>query len=47
MRDEIARQIEETGANYFITRFAYGNLTYEQSARSLELFVSEVMPYFR
>jgi alkanesulfonate monooxygenase SsuD/methylene tetrahydromethanopterin reductase-like flavin-dependent oxidoreductase (luciferase family) len=47
MREEIARQIEETGANYFITRFAYGNLTHEQSARSLELFVSEVMPYFR
>ncbi len=47
MREEIARQLEVTGANYFITRFAYGNLTYEQSARSLELFVSEVMPHFR
>jgi alkanesulfonate monooxygenase SsuD/methylene tetrahydromethanopterin reductase-like flavin-dependent oxidoreductase (luciferase family) len=47
MREEIARQIAETGANYFITRFAYGNLTYEQSARSLDLFVNEVMPHFR
>ena len=47
VREEIARQIEETGANYFITRFAYGNLTHEQSVRSLELFVSEVMPHFR
>ncbi len=47
VREEIARQMEETGANYFITRFAYGNLTHEQSARSLELFVSEVMPYFK
>lgn len=47
VRDEIARQIEETGANYFITRFAYGNLTHAQSVRSLELFVSEVMPHFR
>jgi alkanesulfonate monooxygenase SsuD/methylene tetrahydromethanopterin reductase-like flavin-dependent oxidoreductase (luciferase family) len=47
VREEIARQMEDTGANYFITRFAYGNLTHEQSARSLELFVSEVMPYFR
>jgi len=47
MREEIARQLEQTGANYFITRFAYGNLTYEQSARSLDLFVTEVMPHFR
>jgi alkanesulfonate monooxygenase SsuD/methylene tetrahydromethanopterin reductase-like flavin-dependent oxidoreductase (luciferase family) len=47
VREEIARQLEETGANYFITRFAYGNLTHEQSVRSLELFVSEVMPHFR
>ena len=47
MREEIARQLELTGANYFITRFAYGNLTFEQSARSLDLFVSKVMPHFR
>jgi alkanesulfonate monooxygenase SsuD/methylene tetrahydromethanopterin reductase-like flavin-dependent oxidoreductase (luciferase family) len=47
VRDEIARQIDETGANYFITRFAYGNLTHAQSVRSLDLFVSEVMPHFR
>ncbi len=47
VRDQIAHQIEETGANYFITRFAYGNLTHAQSVRSLELFVSEVMPHFR
>ena len=47
VRDEIARQMEETGANYFITRFAFGNLTHKQSSRSLELFVSEVMPHFR
>ena len=47
VREEIARQMADTGANYFITRFAYGNLTHEQSARSLGLFVSEVMPHFR
>jgi alkanesulfonate monooxygenase SsuD/methylene tetrahydromethanopterin reductase-like flavin-dependent oxidoreductase (luciferase family) len=45
VREEIARQVEESGANYFITRFAYGNLTHEQSTRSLDLFVSEVMPH--
>lgn len=26
-------------------RFAFGDLTYEQSARSLELFAREVMPH--
>jgi alkanesulfonate monooxygenase SsuD/methylene tetrahydromethanopterin reductase-like flavin-dependent oxidoreductase (luciferase family) len=46
VREEIARQIEESGANYFITRFAYGHLTHEQSSRSLDLFVSEIMPHF-
>jgi hypothetical protein len=45
--DAIAREISETGANYFITRFAYGNLTHEQSTRSLDLFITEVMPHFR
>jgi alkanesulfonate monooxygenase SsuD/methylene tetrahydromethanopterin reductase-like flavin-dependent oxidoreductase (luciferase family) len=44
VRDAIAAEISETGANYFITRFAYGNLSHEQSMRSLELFISEVMP---
>ena len=46
VRDAIAREINETGANYFITRFAYGNLTHEQASRSLELFITDVMPHF-
>lgn len=48
--DEVAeglqREIDASGVNYVLTRFAYGNLTYEESLRSLELFVSEVMPRF-
>jgi alkanesulfonate monooxygenase SsuD/methylene tetrahydromethanopterin reductase-like flavin-dependent oxidoreductase (luciferase family) len=47
VRAEIERQIEATGANYFVTRFAYGDLTYEESARSLKLFTTEVMPHFQ
>jgi alkanesulfonate monooxygenase SsuD/methylene tetrahydromethanopterin reductase-like flavin-dependent oxidoreductase (luciferase family) len=47
VREKIARQIEESGANYFVARFAYGNLTHEESVRSLELFASEVMPHFQ
>jgi alkanesulfonate monooxygenase SsuD/methylene tetrahydromethanopterin reductase-like flavin-dependent oxidoreductase (luciferase family) len=44
---EIARQVEDSGTNYFITRFAYGELSHEESVRSLDLFVREVMPRFR
>ena len=34
----------ESGCNYFVCRFAYGDLGFEESARSLDLFVNEVMP---
>jgi alkanesulfonate monooxygenase SsuD/methylene tetrahydromethanopterin reductase-like flavin-dependent oxidoreductase (luciferase family) len=47
VRAEIEKQIAETGVNYFVTRFAYGDLTHEESERSLELFTKEVMPHFR
>ena len=46
VRAEIERHVAESRCNYFVTRFAYGNLTHEQSARSLALFASEVMPCF-
>lgn len=48
--DEVAesleREIDIAGVNYVLTRFAFGSLTYEESLRSLNLFVSEVMPRF-
>ncbi|MGA3295444.1 MAG: LLM class flavin-dependent oxidoreductase [Candidatus Acidiferrales bacterium] len=47
VRQTIERQLEESGANYFVPRFAYGDLTHEESVRSLELFTHEVMPHFR
>ncbi len=46
VKERIAEELETTGANYFVTRFAFGNLTHEQSCRSLERFVHEVMPHF-
>ncbi len=46
VRAEIERHLSESRCNYFVTRFAYGTLTHEQSARSLALFASEVMPHF-
>jgi len=47
VRAKIEEQLEQSGANYFVTRFAYGNLTHEESVRSLELFTNEVMPHFQ
>jgi alkanesulfonate monooxygenase SsuD/methylene tetrahydromethanopterin reductase-like flavin-dependent oxidoreductase (luciferase family) len=36
-----------TGANYLCIGFQFGSLTHEQAMRSLELFVTEVMPRYR
>ncbi len=47
VRAKIEKDIEVSGANYYVPRFAYGNLTHEESVRSLELFTSEVMPHFQ
>jgi len=35
-----------TGANYFVCSFQWGNLTHDQAARSVDLFVNEIMPYY-
>ena len=47
VRAEIERHVAESRCNYFVTRFAYGTLTHEESERSLALFTSEVMPHFK
>ncbi len=47
VRARIEQEIEATGANYYAPRFAFGNLTHQESVRSLELFISEVMPHFQ
>lgn len=44
--DEIAAQLEQSGCNYFIARFAYGELSHQESVASLDLFVEQVMPQF-
>jgi alkanesulfonate monooxygenase SsuD/methylene tetrahydromethanopterin reductase-like flavin-dependent oxidoreductase (luciferase family) len=38
--------IADTGLNYVLCRFAFGDLTYEESLRSAELCAGEVMPAF-
>ena len=36
----------ETGANYFVCSFQWGDITHEQAMRSIELFSTEVMPHY-
>jgi alkanesulfonate monooxygenase SsuD/methylene tetrahydromethanopterin reductase-like flavin-dependent oxidoreductase (luciferase family) len=44
--DGLRREIGIAGVNYVLTRFAYGDLSFDESSRSLDLFVREVMPEF-
>jgi alkanesulfonate monooxygenase SsuD/methylene tetrahydromethanopterin reductase-like flavin-dependent oxidoreductase (luciferase family) len=39
-------QIEQTGANYFVCDVAFGDLTPEESMRTVELIAHEIMPSF-
>ncbi len=45
-REFIAREVETAGANYFVADLAFGDMTFEGTARSAELLASEVMPAF-
>jgi alkanesulfonate monooxygenase SsuD/methylene tetrahydromethanopterin reductase-like flavin-dependent oxidoreductase (luciferase family) len=45
--DVLRRQLAESGANYLVVRFAYGDLTLAESLRSLDLFQRHVMPALR
>ena len=44
MRAFLESQIVESGANYLIGQFAFGDLSLEESLRSVELFGEHVMP---
>ena len=37
-------QLEASGANYFVGQFAFGDLTHEETLRSIELFSSQIAP---
>jgi alkanesulfonate monooxygenase SsuD/methylene tetrahydromethanopterin reductase-like flavin-dependent oxidoreductase (luciferase family) len=43
VRDFIMAEVEATGPNYFVSRFAFGDMTLAESLHSLELFRREVM----
>jgi len=44
VRETIASQAKDAGLNYFLLRFAFGDLTLEDSMRSVDLFASLVQP---
>ncbi len=44
--EKLKREIELSGVNYVLTRFAYGDLSHDESAHSLNLFIGKVMPEF-
>ncbi|HYX04454.1 MAG TPA: LLM class flavin-dependent oxidoreductase, partial [Reyranella sp.] len=44
VRERLKEDNEIAGINYCICRLAFGDLSFEESARSLELFAREVMP---
>lgn len=43
----LRKQIAETGANYVVGQFAFGDMTTEEALTSIELFVKRVMPELR
>jgi alkanesulfonate monooxygenase SsuD/methylene tetrahydromethanopterin reductase-like flavin-dependent oxidoreductase (luciferase family) len=47
VRERIEQQVDASGINYLLCRFAFGDLPYETSRHSVEMFVSEVMPKVR
>lgn len=44
VRQFLQAQIEESAANYLVGQFAFGDLSLEESLRTVELFKNEVMP---
>jgi alkanesulfonate monooxygenase SsuD/methylene tetrahydromethanopterin reductase-like flavin-dependent oxidoreductase (luciferase family) len=46
VRDYIARQSAEAGANFFLCQMVFGEIAYEDALNSLTLFAQEVAPTF-
>lgn len=46
VRDEVGRFFEQSGCNYLVLSFAWGGLSQDDSRRSLDRFVTKVMPQF-
>jgi len=44
VRDALAAQAAQAGVNYLLMRFAFGDLSLDETLRSVELFAKQVMP---
>lgn len=44
VRERLGEQIEQTGVNYLLSRFAFGDLSVAESTTSAQLFAHEVAP---
>jgi alkanesulfonate monooxygenase SsuD/methylene tetrahydromethanopterin reductase-like flavin-dependent oxidoreductase (luciferase family) len=42
--DELQSQVSLSGANYVACRFAFGDISFREASRSIELFAEQVMP---
>jgi hypothetical protein len=47
VKEFLAAQLAETGCNYAVGQFAFGDLTREECLKSIGLFAEEVMPALR
>jgi alkanesulfonate monooxygenase SsuD/methylene tetrahydromethanopterin reductase-like flavin-dependent oxidoreductase (luciferase family) len=47
VRDSLLAQVRETGVNYIVARFAFGDLTADEMLTSASLFAREIMPALR
>ncbi len=47
MRAFLASQIEDSGANYVVGQFCFGDLTLDEMLHSVELFAAKVIPGLR
>ncbi len=47
VRRLLESEISQSGVNYLLCRFAFGDLALEESRRSVDLFAAEVMPHFK
>ena len=45
-RDYIGSEMEQAGINYFCADLAFGDITFEEAARTVDLFASEIIPAF-
>jgi alkanesulfonate monooxygenase SsuD/methylene tetrahydromethanopterin reductase-like flavin-dependent oxidoreductase (luciferase family) len=42
--DFLAKQVSESGANYLVSQFAFGDLSLDELLRSVQLFAAQVVP---